>query len=222
MPIQQDILDTIGEDGIETSRLYGAVGNIGQRELDCAVHALMRANRIRQTEGSAGKPARYELVRLAPGPKPASHFTPPDPLAKLPEPPPGAPPPTSRGRRPPHRIEASGTSVPGPPIDSQAREVKISPSFNVVNDISHLQADPCNESFKPLSSTDDHLLAYMRQCRTSLLALIEESDATILSLQHHAAILRKRLKACDDLVAIWTQAPHVCAEASTNGKGDLA
>lgn len=56
MSIQQDILETIGANGVEKGQLREKVGNIGQDELDCAVNALMRARRLRLTFG------RYKVI----------------------------------------------------------------------------------------------------------------------------------------------------------------
>ena len=56
MSLQQEVLDTIGPEGIEKDRLREKVGNIGQSELNMAVNAPMRAGRLRLTFG------RYEIV----------------------------------------------------------------------------------------------------------------------------------------------------------------
>lgn len=59
MALQQDILDTIGETGVEVDALQARVGNIGANELDLAVRALQRAKRIRVVND------RYEVVPTA-------------------------------------------------------------------------------------------------------------------------------------------------------------
>lgn len=51
MSIQQDILETIGPDGIEVGGLQKAVGNVGANELRCAVDALLRARRLQINDG---------------------------------------------------------------------------------------------------------------------------------------------------------------------------
>lgn len=56
MSIQQDILDTIGNEGIEIGALQNKVGNVGANELDCAVTALIRARRVRVVDN------RYEVI----------------------------------------------------------------------------------------------------------------------------------------------------------------
>jgi hypothetical protein len=56
MSLQQDVLDSIGPQGVERDKLRERVGNIGQGELDVAVNALLRAQRLRLTFG------RYEVV----------------------------------------------------------------------------------------------------------------------------------------------------------------
>ncbi len=56
MSLQQDVLDSIGPQGVEKDKLRERVGNIGQGELDVVVNALLRAQRLRLTFG------RYEVV----------------------------------------------------------------------------------------------------------------------------------------------------------------
>lgn len=56
MSIQQDVLDTIGSEGIAVESLLEAVGNVGPQELQVTVNALSRARRIQVVEG------RYQVV----------------------------------------------------------------------------------------------------------------------------------------------------------------
>jgi|SRR5581483_11805531 len=56
MSLQQDVLDSIGPEGVAKEKLREKVGNIGQAELDCVLNALLRAQRVRLSFG------RYEVV----------------------------------------------------------------------------------------------------------------------------------------------------------------
>ena len=56
MSMQQDVLDTIGVEGIDKDQLYAKVGNIAQGELDGIVLQLQRAGRVRLAFG------RYEVT----------------------------------------------------------------------------------------------------------------------------------------------------------------
>lgn len=57
MSLQEDVLETIGPEGIEKDRLRERVGNIGQEELEGTVNVLMRAGRVRLAFG------RYETIQ---------------------------------------------------------------------------------------------------------------------------------------------------------------
>lgn len=58
MSIQTEILDTIGEDGIEVGALRARLGNLGTNELNCAINSLLRAKRIRFLH----ERNRYEII----------------------------------------------------------------------------------------------------------------------------------------------------------------
>ncbi len=60
MSIQQDVMDTIGPEGVEKAQLRDRVGNVGQRELDQVIQGLMRGGRVREVSG------RYELTDSTP------------------------------------------------------------------------------------------------------------------------------------------------------------
>lgn len=59
MSLQQDVLDTIGPDGVERGELRAKVGNVSQADLDAAVNALLRAGKLRLVFG------RYEVISSA-------------------------------------------------------------------------------------------------------------------------------------------------------------